>query len=766
MLRHALCWPLFTSLAALGLRAQEPASSALPESVTKTLSTAADWLRPIHGAVDDPQAAEYGLWASGPDYKVSFGRAIGFYPLRGEAGENAPLYWKTRSIRVGAQELLSASASADATHTDWRYELHHGAVDEIYDVRSAGVEQSFRLHERPPVVGDLIIEGEITGPLGCAEQEPAHRELDFGLGADRALVRYGAAIAIDAAGRSTPVLSSFANGAIRLQLAGEWLAEASFPLVVDPLLTRRDIQNGAFVGGVDIAVDELHHHFLVARERLFAIGDYDLYSTVVSSSGLKLSDAFEDIAAGWSTLHASGTHVLGAHRWVLAFERLFAAPAGSNVYAYIQDEGSVAPAGVVRQVASALGVHERYPSVGGTADHLDEEALIVYQEDQNAAVIDTDESRVRGAMLDVQARTFAPSFAISIDSPGHDCERPSVNRRSGGIFDPWLVVYAQWNAANANDDWDIIGRKVSADETLSGREIVAAALAGEHALWPKVEGAGGRFLVVHGALANAQKAYGETFSTIRAQRVDWDLFAAAPSFPHPRRMLRTAASNRFGFGRPASRSVAFNHDTRSHWGIGWIEDGRSLRCVRTGFDVGIVEDATVYSVASEFVRGFGACYDPTLQTFALAFGVNDVADQYPVYKQDLGFQNAFNLTFGAGCEGTIEARGTLNGPSAPYAGSEFFSITLDNGVAFAPTALLIAPLPGALPIGNGCTLLLDAATFFMVGSGVTNAVGDFGVQMPLPTTPIYEFDVYWQWFQLDPVSGQPRLSNGLRTFVR
>ncbi|MBL8896558.1 MAG: hypothetical protein JNM84_02970 [Planctomycetes bacterium] len=759
--RRALRAPLLPLLLlALGGRAQEPLTP--PQLVD------ADWLAPIHGLGNDPLADEYGLWASGPDYKISFGRSVAFFPLRGEAGENMPLRWTTRSVRVGGKELLNASAEAYAEHSDWRYVLHHGALDERYDVRREGVEQSFVLHAKPAHSGDLVIEGALETALVPSASEPAHRPLEFHLADGTPLVTYGSALAIDAAGRTTPVLTSIANGAIRLQLEGAWIAEASFPLVVDPLLSSRTVVGDVYAPGtVDIAADDENHMFLIGRERLFAIGDYDLRSSVVSANGALLSGAFSDTSNAWSTQHPSAAYVAGDDKWVLAFERISPLTATARVYAYIQDDGPVAPAGVVRQISRPAGTQQRYPVVGGVlAWSFGEQALIVFQEDTTPGLTDTDESRIRGALLDTNLQTFGSSFAISIDSPGHDCERPSVSRSIGSTWDSWLVVYQQFNAANAADDWDAIGRLVRGDGQLSGREIVAAALPGEHVLRPQVDGVEGRFLIFHGAIANTQKSYGETFPTLRAQRVDWEFFGAGPSFPSPRRLLRSAASNLYGFGRAGSHPIAYNRSSQSHWGLGWIEGGRIARAMRVGYDAGIVENAILYQQGSDAVRSVSAGYDETTDAFAFAFGVADVAGNNPVVKRDLVFANAAQLPYGSTCQGTALALGPITGSSAPHAGSEFFYLALDAGAPFAPTALLISPLPGMLPLGNGCTLYLDPASFFLVWSGMSNAAGELNLQLPLPTTPFYEYDLYWQWLQIDPMSGQPTLTNLLRTVVR
>ena len=138
----------------------------------------ADWRIPIHTAQDDPEGGEYGIWASGATYKVSFHDGFAFYPVLGEEyPQNLPLVWRTRSIEVGGTSIVSSATKSTPHHTDWRYEYRYPGVTEAYDVSEKGVEQTFVLHRRPAGNGDLVVRGTVTTKLVAKPQEPIHGPL-------------------------------------------------------------------------------------------------------------------------------------------------------------------------------------------------------------------------------------------------------------------------------------------------------------------------------------------------------------------------------------------------------------------------------------------------------------------------------------------------------------------------------------------------------------------------------------------------------------
>ncbi|MEM7201021.1 MAG: hypothetical protein AAF628_12180 [Planctomycetota bacterium] len=207
---------------------------------------AIDWRVPIHTQSEDPAFGDYGVWAAGRGYKVSFHDGMCFYPVLGaDAPRHQPLRWTTRGVRLGELEILPDRATYRPHHDAWRFEYRFAGVTEAYDVRPDGVEQSFvvarpaALGGAAPLDGDLVVTGQWGSslqPVRDAVPGSARSELHFVDQTGRELVRYGGAIALDAAGRRTDVSTAVWGDAIRLIVPAAWVRTATWPITIDPLL--------------------------------------------------------------------------------------------------------------------------------------------------------------------------------------------------------------------------------------------------------------------------------------------------------------------------------------------------------------------------------------------------------------------------------------------------------------------------------------------------------------------------------------------------
>ena len=94
-------------------RAGASTFAAESDDVAPTVATRApesaltDVRVPIHSQAADPQGGQYGIWAAGTDYKVSFHDGFAFYPVLGTAyPHNLPLRWQTVAVQHGTKALI------------------------------------------------------------------------------------------------------------------------------------------------------------------------------------------------------------------------------------------------------------------------------------------------------------------------------------------------------------------------------------------------------------------------------------------------------------------------------------------------------------------------------------------------------------------------------------------------------------------------------------------------------------------------------------
>ena len=106
---------------------------------------------------------------------------------------------------------------------------------ERIDISMVTVEQRFRFLAPITGTGDLVIEGNLTGDMEPV-LEPNTDEITFRLpDTDEVVASYGRAIVADAAGRRLQATLELNGVHLRIVVPGEWLAQAQYPIVIDPL---------------------------------------------------------------------------------------------------------------------------------------------------------------------------------------------------------------------------------------------------------------------------------------------------------------------------------------------------------------------------------------------------------------------------------------------------------------------------------------------------------------------------------------------------
>lgn len=747
---------LTAALASL-LPAQQPA----PEPVSLP-APIADWLTPIHTQPDDPEHGAYGVWAAGPDYKVSFDHGYTFYPVLGEAyPENLPLAWRTARIAVGDRVLVDATTPARPSYTDWRYELRYPTVTEAYDVLAAGVEQTFVLHQ-PAGAGDLVIEGSITTRLRAAMAPAGHQSLSFADTQGRELVRYGRAFAIDAGGRRLELATAFDAERVELRVPSAWLASATYPVVVDPLTSRTTIvtNGGAVVREPHVERDDAGNELMVTFTRISAGTDQDAWGRLRNDAFGHVALAFSDITDNWSTTRTSVAFVNGSTNWVIAAQRNSLA-SGASLIVYVHDGGNtVQNSGVTMFLSKPAGAYDQYPSLGGSASvAISGRALLVFQRDIGA--FSSPATRVYAVTIDPVNASFGVQRDLHTNPsiPNYDAEWPSVSAvaANGGS---WVVVWQEYNDANSNDDWDIVGQRVNASGLLLGDAVFGlGSSASRHKLFPVVAGQAGRYAVAYLMQANASKNYSPLGNQIALQRFDWSESDAAPQIFDNRILADTGAVDDLEL-RQGNRPLAYDTDTDSHWAVAY-KSGDELLVQRCGFSGLVVESATVFSAAGRTPYNAGLCYDNDAGEFAIVFGTDEFTG--PLYGVRLQHGAAANVPYGSGCAGVLSAfnRGLDN---RPHAGSQFFGIQLTGGAGNAPTVLMLGVGAGNVPLPGGCTFLLDPALpVFNVPAGTSDAAGGYTRNIALVDT-VSNLDLYWQVVQLSGI--QIVSSDGLQTQIR
>lgn len=212
-----------------------------------------------------------------------------------------------------------AAPVADSAARQVAYE--RGAVQERYLLRPDALEQDFVVRELPPGRGALVVTCAVSTNLQPPPPGPA-RQLAFTHGG-REAIRLSQAVAVDAAGRRLDLDMAVADGRLTITVPAGWVADASLPIVVDPVIgspvrVDANISHGAYNPDWQIGADSLEGTFLAVWYEPFGAGDGDIYGQRVSLDG-ELVGYPIPLATGGATYYPTVSYAPDVNRWLVAW---------------------------------------------------------------------------------------------------------------------------------------------------------------------------------------------------------------------------------------------------------------------------------------------------------------------------------------------------------------------------------------------------------------------------------------------------------------
>jgi hypothetical protein len=765
--------PVITLCAlAAGLTGQHLAQTEAAASLPLTPAT----VSPIRTGAPNALGQPSGTWASGPNYKVSFHDGMVFYPLVGADLPHQPLRWRTTSVHAGATELLAAGRAASAPRfDDHRCEYDLGLVTERYDVRLDGLEQSFVIHQRPPA-GDLVIVGEVTTPLHLAANEPQHGPLALTLADGRAVLSYGAAVVVDADGTTTPITTASDGNRIVLRVAAETVAAASFPLVVDPLISNTVTAIAGTTDDIDVLTETLTDPALNARRWIafsyaFAAGDNDIRLWRYADDFTGAQEVYREITT-WNATHGRLGLAPAVDYIVMAYAIATGGDSWVSVHRHHKtDFGLATNAVFVPQTSVDFG--DWRPDVGGRLEPTGSKVLITFQREDAATFANTDTSTVYACVYDPSISPATSGFVVQpfvvLSRPNADQERPVVNQSAS--TNNWLVAFQEMNGAVQNDDWDITTVAVDANGTVTETGLAVAQAGGtEHKVTPEIAGAFGRYELTYGTRAFElpnPKPLGTGAQRIYGQRLDWNHVSGTGSLPHQGVQLHSVATNSLKNG-----GIAFDSISKSHWCASVANDlAATYRAFKLGFTGNVVEFAPIPLAANRTPHAIAATFSVGSRSFPIVFSEEAGPGASLHYGTEMQYDQVLpptliNFACGSGVWGGLAATADRQ-----QIGSQAMPLLLTNApqntVALLIVSTALGNVPGGLIGAPGCTLVPDIVSTAYVGMVTANiSGGEATVALDLPEflTPM---NVVLQWAYLVPGANALNLlaSEGLRVQV-
>ena len=407
-------------------RTAAPTAATAPAAVLQDLGP----LPPL--VVDAASPAE--TWVVGRGYKARIAAdGLQFHALPGPELPLQPVALALQQVQLGGIALpLRTSKLPDDGN---RCVLDHGSVREHFDLRPEGVEQSFHFADLP-TRGELVVRVAVTTALAAMPQDGGVR---FGTGPQA--VHYGSATVLDAAGRRLELPSEWIDGGLQITVPASFVASASLPLVVDPLLSTPALWvagTGAganlSVAGPDLAFSPVTDSWLLVWQVQVASNDHDVYARRFDANWNPLGGAqgVELTTADWSVPKVA--HLARGDEWRIA-AYVQSGPATFNVHLRRWSATGAVGAAFVVGGGFATAVPSFGPAIGGDSygGIGPSRVLVAWPSGNNVRYITVDEVGAIGVLQTISGTGTVADLAIS-----------KSNRSVR-----WLLVWGEWSLVAA-----------------------------------------------------------------------------------------------------------------------------------------------------------------------------------------------------------------------------------------------------------------------------------------------------------------------------
>lgn len=303
------------------------------------------------------------IWARGDDWKASFGPdGFTFVPKFGpSAPRNFPVQFDLASVTVGGADTVRLGTPRVSRQGD-SITLDHGGVREVFHAGLDQVEQTF-VFERALGAGDLVVSIDVFTDLLARDNGAALGFEHETLGG----VTYGAAFVLDADGRRAPIARTWTGSAIELTVPAAFLADATYPITIDPPVTAFTNTSGG--GGTpedsnaDITFAGGTNRYWITWEHYWSATDADCYAASFTTGGI--FDALVTIdftTDAWRTPKIA--YHVNSQRCLVVASEVDQANSWGSIQGQLVDTATDLRSGSQFTISS-VGASKVFPDVGG-----------------------------------------------------------------------------------------------------------------------------------------------------------------------------------------------------------------------------------------------------------------------------------------------------------------------------------------------------------------------------------------------------------------
>jgi hypothetical protein len=396
------------------------------------------------------------LWVLGETYKACFGGdGATFVPYFAGAPRNFPLRFSVRSAAVGGTALSLAAAPPQRRGALVTFE--HGALRAEYELAERSLEQRF-VFERLPARGEVRVAVDVATELAATRDGAG-----FVFGNELGDVTFGAAVALDAAGRRLPIATELEHGVMTFVVPAAFVESARLPLVIDPVvgstqLVYSNSQSHPAVGS-DVAYEPSWGEYCVVVDRQWSLTDHDVFAyryTFDLSSAVQTT--IDVSGACWAEPAVAANNAYDCFLVVAQTSAANSSPFSISGRVLGAGSGTIgAPFDIENPTLPGHFTGDKlHPSVGGDMDYQTPTYFTVVWE---RVFSPTDHDvHLKQVRADGTLRTVSP---ILIDNSGSYDSTPRISRTNGTppyATQCWAIAWLREAALGDNDVYGALVR--------------------------------------------------------------------------------------------------------------------------------------------------------------------------------------------------------------------------------------------------------------------------------------------------------------------
>lgn len=377
------------------------------------------------------QAEDGTIWVRGADYKLSLDDGGATFRVR--ANRDAPArqveFHSVQAFVLDQERALSRTVRPSLSGACAVYD--RGWLQEVWDFAADGARQSFVLPAAPPA-GELTLRIPVAGEL-CGSDSAVYDAAcaPTFVGPDGVAVRYGEWVAFDQRGERLAGMPSLVDGALEIRVPADFLAGASYPVVIDPLVSSDAVTEvDVYSGLLEMSIDESSGICLTVFSTEFGTSDTDVYAVRTKTSGELIDVRIVDIDDGYAINPQVATHE-ALNKFMIVWEKfnprkvLDRRVLGRSCFAL---NGGMGPVIDIRTLHDA-----NHPAIGAPSSSSEQAPFFVaWLED---SLLHDRELAGRTLRLD---GSLGP--VETLDRRG-EAQAPSISSKSGSA-DIWMVAYS------------------------------------------------------------------------------------------------------------------------------------------------------------------------------------------------------------------------------------------------------------------------------------------------------------------------------------